>query len=77
MQAPLAAVLAQFPSVPDPGQGSGGLRGLLNAFYVLLAVGFLVALVGHVIKARTMIITGLVMIFAGTIAFLVAVGSSG
>jgi hypothetical protein len=73
----LATVVAQFPSVPDPGQGGGGLHSLLNAFYVLLALGFLIALAGHITKLRGLIITGLVMIFAGTLLFLVAVGSNG
>ena len=77
MPAEIAALLAQFPSVPDPGNGSNDLQWLLDVFYVLLGAGFLIALAGHVIKARAMIVVGLVMIFAGTIAFLVAVGSSG
>jgi hypothetical protein len=77
MPAQLAAVLAQFPSVPDPGSGSNGLQGLLNVFYVMLGLGFLIALVGHVIKARALIIVGLVMIFVGTGAFLLAVSGNG
>ncbi|MEA2397761.1 MAG: hypothetical protein QOK25_1317 [Thermoleophilaceae bacterium] len=77
MAAQIAAVLAQFPSVPNPGQGSTGLQGLLNVFYVLLGLGFLLGVTGHVIKSRTLVIVGVTMIFAGTGAFLIAVSGNG
>jgi hypothetical protein len=78
MQAQLAALAdLHLPSVPDPGQGTGGLQSLLNLFYVLLAFGFLLAIIGHVTKLRPLIIVGLGMIFVGTAAFLLAVGGSG
>ena len=77
MLAQLAAVLAQFPSVPNPGEGSSNLQQLLNVFYVLLGLGFLIALAGHIVKSRTLIIVGVSMLFAGTGAFLIAVSSNG
>lgn len=71
------AVLAQFPSVPDPGEGSGGLHWLLNSFYLLLGLGFLIAVAGHITKLRGLVIIGITLIFAGTALFLVAVGGNG
>ena len=39
----------------------------LSAFIVIMLVGFLVGTYGHVIKSRTLIIIGIVMIFSATV----------
>ena len=39
----------------------------LSAFIVVMLVGFLVGTYGHVIKSRTLIIIGIVMIFGATV----------
>ena len=39
----------------------------LTAFIVVMLVGFLVGTYGHVIKSRTLIIAGIVMIFGATV----------
>lgn len=75
--AALLSILGQL-GIPDPGQNSSqDLQRLLDVFYVLLGVGFLVAIAGHLAGSRTMVIVGVAMIFIGTAVFMVAVGAYG
>ena len=66
-----AGLLAQsptnFPSGPD------GLEQLLGAFYLLWGGGFMIAVLGHLFKARTLVIAGIVLVSVGTALFFVAV----
>ena len=67
MLAPVAQLLAQFL---DPGQGppeEGGFRVSPTVFIVLLGLGFLVGTIGHVVKSRTLVAVGVLMIFLATV----------
>jgi hypothetical protein len=62
-----ADLLAQLP---DPGglpEEDGGFRVSPTAFIVLFGVGFLVGAVGHLVKSRTLVAIGVLMIFLSTV----------
>jgi hypothetical protein len=64
--AALVPVMAQF--LPDDGPGqSGDFRVSPTFFLVLLGLGFLIGTLGHIIKSRTLVIAGILLIFAATI----------
>ena len=66
MLAALVSVMAQF--LPDDGPGqSGDFRVSPTFFLVLLGLGFLIGTLGHIIKSRTLVIAGILLIFAATI----------
>ena len=66
MLAALVSVMAQF--LPDDGPGqSGDFRVSPTFFLVLLGLGFLIGTLGHIIKSKTLIAAGILMIFAATI----------
>ncbi len=66
MLAALVSVMAQF--LPDDGPGqSGDFRVSPTFFIVLLGLGFLIGTLGHIIKSRTLIVAGILLIFAATI----------
>jgi drug/metabolite transporter (DMT)-like permease len=72
----LLARLAQalpddFPSGPDD------LEQQLTLFFLLFAVGFLLATFGHLFKSRTMVGVGVAMIFLSTAVFMVAIADRG
>jgi hypothetical protein len=72
-------VLALLAQAPDsfPGGGPDALERLLNAYYLLFGCGFLIAVVGHIFESRTLVIAGIILVFLGTGAFYVAVGTRG
>ena len=73
----LATALAQV-DLPGLGQkGPEDLQRLLRIFGVLLGIGFVVAIAGHVVRSRTLVIAGIGLIFIATAVFMVAVGSYG
>jgi hypothetical protein len=54
--------LAQLPDIPDE------FNDISPGFYIaLMAVGFFVATFGHLIKSKTAIAAGLLMIFTATV----------
>jgi hypothetical protein len=64
--AALVSVMAQF--LPDDGPGqSGDFRVSPTFFLVLLGLGFLIGTLGHIIKSKTLIAAGILLIFAATI----------
>ena len=66
MLAALVSVMAQF--LPDDGPGqSGDFRGSPTFFVVLLGLGFLIGTLGHIVKSRTLVAAGILLIFAATI----------
>lgn len=66
MLAALVSVMAQF--LPDDGPGqSGDFRVSPTFFIVLLGLGFLIGTFGHIIKSKTLIAAGILLIFAATI----------
>ena len=63
-----------------PGLGREGpddLRSLLTTSFVLLALGFVIGVLGHVTQIKGLVITGITMIFAATVFFVLAVGQYG
>lgn len=62
-----SSLLGQFL---DPSRGpeqSGDFRVSPTFFLVLVIAGFLIGTFGHVIKSKTLVIAGVVMIFSGTV----------
>jgi NADH:ubiquinone oxidoreductase subunit 6 (subunit J) len=73
----LAALLAQ---VDLPGLGREGpddLRSLLFTSFALLAIGFVIGIIGHMTQIRSLVATGIVLIFVATAFFIIAVGQYG
>ena len=71
MLAALVLVIAQF--LPDDGPGqSGDFRVSPTFFLVLLGLGFLIGTVGHIVKSRTLVASGVLLIFAATILLPIA-----
>jgi hypothetical protein len=69
--AALVPVLAQF--LPDDGPGqSGDFQVSPTFFLVLLGLGFLIGTVGHIVKSRTLVAAGILLIFAATIILPIA-----
>ena len=67
MLAALVPVMAQFLS-PDDGPGqSGDFQVSPRFFLILLGLGFLIGTVGHIVKSRTLVAAGALLIFAATI----------
>ena len=61
-------VLAQFP---DPGGGLPEERGAFRVsptlFIVIFGLGFVLATIGHVVKSRLLVATGVLMVFIATV----------
>jgi hypothetical protein len=74
---PVLALLAQVDLPSLGGEGSGGVERLLAVFFVLMGVGFLLGILGHVIKSRTLVGIGIALIMVSTAVFLVAVARQG
>ncbi len=72
----MLALLAQAPD-GFPGGGPDTLERLLDAYYLLFAGGFLIAVLGHLFQSRTLVLSGIILVFLGTGAFFVAVGTHG
>ena len=72
----MLALLAQAPD-SFPGGGPDDLERLLNAYYLLFGGGFLIAVLGHLFQSRTLVLAGIILVFLGTAAFFVAVGTRG
>ena len=63
----LPAVLAQFLD-PDRGpEPSGDFRIEPEAFVALLLAGFAIGIIGHIVKAKTLVAAGILMIFLATV----------
>ena len=63
----LPAVLAQFLD-PDRGpEPSGDFRVEPEAFVALLLAGFAIGIIGHIVKAKTLVAAGILMIFMATV----------
>ncbi len=72
----MLALLAQAPD-GFPGGGPDTLEALLDAYYLLFAGGFAIAVLGHLFQSRTLVMSGIILVFLGTGAFFVAVGTHG
>jgi len=65
----ISTLLAQAPFL-DPGGGpeqTGGFRVSPRAFVAALGAGFLIAIVGHVIRVRALVAFGIALIFGATV----------
>ena len=63
----LPAVLAQFLD-PDRGpEPSGDFRIEPEAFVALLLAGVAIGIIGHIVKAKTLVAAGILMIFLATV----------
>jgi uncharacterized membrane protein len=61
---------AQLPDLPTP-KGEGDFPVPPSLFFVLFAVGFLIGVLGQVIRSRPMITAGLALVFLSTALFVV------
>ena len=77
MRAALATVIAQLPPLPDPGEGSDSFQAMMRLFAILMGLGFLIGIAGHVVKFRSLVLVGVLLIFGATVLFLVAVATHG
>jgi Flp pilus assembly protein TadB len=63
----------------DPGSGpeqSGDFEVSPSFFIVLLALGFLIGTVGHIVKSRTLVAAGVILVFAATVFIPIALSVS-
>jgi hypothetical protein len=63
----LAPLLADFL---DPNKGpepTGDWRSDPQPFIVLILAGFVIGILGHIFKSKTMVATGILMIFLATV----------
>ena len=67
MRAALVLAMSDFLSPDDGPEPSGEFRVSPTFLIVLLLLGFLIGTVGHIIKSRTLQISGVLLIFAATI----------
>jgi hypothetical protein len=69
--AALVPVLAQFLPEDGPGQ-SGDFQVSPTFFLVLLGLGFVIGTLGHIVKSKTLVAAGILLIFAATVFLPVA-----
>jgi hypothetical protein len=77
MLARLATVIAQFPPLPSPGNGSQGFQRMMTIFGILMGAGFVIGIAGHMTRSKALILAGVLLIFGATGIFLVAVATHG
>ena len=74
----LAAVVAQIPDLPGLGdEGPSGLESLLTYCFVLMGLGFVVGILGHIVQARVLVAIGIALVMAAAVLFALAVGRYG
>jgi Flp pilus assembly protein TadB len=65
----LSTLIAQAPFL-DPGGGpdqTGDFRVSPRAFIAVLGAGFVIATIGHVLRARALVVFGIALIFGATV----------
>ena len=67
MLAALVLAMSDFLNPDDGPDPSGEFRVSPTFLVVLLLLGFLIGTLGHIIKSRTLQISGVLLIFAATI----------
>ena len=73
------SVLFAMSDFLDPGSGpdeSGDFRVSPSFYVVLLLVGFVVGIFGHIIKSRTLVAVGIALVFAATVGLPVVLALS-
>ncbi|HYN90691.1 MAG TPA: hypothetical protein VER75_02130 [Thermoleophilaceae bacterium] len=66
----LAAFVLAMSDFLDPGDGpgqSGEFQVSPSFFLILLGLGFLIGTLGHIVKSRTLVAAGVLLIFAATV----------
>jgi hypothetical protein len=73
-----AVLLAQIPDLPGLGdEGPNDLESLLSLSFLLMGVGFGIALLGHLTRTRALVAIGVLVVLAGSGVFLLAIGRYG
>jgi hypothetical protein len=57
--------------------GPDDLRSLVTASFVLVATGMVLGVLGHMTQLKAVVGTGIALVFAGAVFFVVAVGQFG
>jgi len=74
----LAALAVNIPGLPGLGdEGPGDLESLLTTCFILMGVGFAIALLGHMTHTRILIAIGVLVVMVGSAVFVVAIGQYG
>ncbi|HEX6651895.1 MAG TPA: hypothetical protein VF072_04070 [Thermoleophilaceae bacterium] len=74
----LAALAVNIPGLPGLGdEGPGDLESLLTTSFVLMGVGFGIALLGHMTRTRLLIAIGVLVVMVGSGVFVIAIGQYG
>ena len=74
----LAALAVMIPGLPGLGdEGPGDLDSLLTTTFVLMGLGFGIALLGHLTRTRALIAIGVLVVLVGSGVFVVAIGRYG
>jgi hypothetical protein len=71
----LAALVLAMSDFLDPGDGpdpGGEFRVSPSSFLVLLGIGFLIGTIGHIVKSRTLVAIGVILIFGATLVLPIA-----
>jgi hypothetical protein len=73
---PVLALLAQV-NVPSPGEPSDALARWITIFFVLMGLGFVFGIVGHLTKSRVLVGVGVALVMLSSAVFVVAVVRQG
>jgi hypothetical protein len=71
----LAALVLAMSDFLDPGDGpdpGGEFRVSPSFFLALLGIGFLIGTIGHIVKSRTLVAIGVILIFGATLVLPIA-----
>jgi hypothetical protein len=71
----LASLLVAMSDFLDPGRGpdqSGDFEVSPSFFIVLFGIGFLLAALGHLVKSRALVATGVLLVFLATVLLPIA-----
>jgi hypothetical protein len=71
----LASLLVAMSDFLDPGRGpdqSGDFEVSPSFFIVLFGIGFLLAALGHLVKSRALVVTGVLLVFLATVLLPIA-----
>jgi hypothetical protein len=73
----VGALLAQVDLPSLGSEGPDRLRTLITMSFILLPAGLAIGTIGHIYKARSVVIVGTALILTGAALFLVAVAEYG
>ena len=72
----LVPVLADFLNPNSGPQQTGDFRVSPGFFVALIGLGFLIGVIGHVIKVRTLVAIGVTLIFLATVFIQIALNAT-